>query len=547
MVLRMKEQSIRPVKEFRLSDLFLDFLEGKPTVRKYFGAESPAKVAEKLSGPKVDRIALSDVLYRQNTVFRAKPTTYNSIEKLRAEDSVCIFAGQQAGLFGGPLFTLYKAVGIVKTARILEKELKRPVIPIFWIASDDHDFEEINRAFFLNQSGKVEKIIYDSPPPGKVSAAEIKLDDEQAYTRLISATQNAFGRTDFTDDLYARLFAAYSQGNNFVTAFGQYLLDILPDFGLVLFTPADKELKRLSKGFFKRLVEGHFQIKRALQETAEALEADGYHLQVEKKESAIHLFYHSPQRTPIHFVGDQFLVAEKKLGLPALMDLIEKHPERFSPDVLSRPLWQSYLFPVIAQTGGPSEIAYFSQIGKLFEVLNLTRPFYYCRPALTIIERRHEIFLHDLGLNLIDLTGDVESLINRITAQSFPKEMEAKISNFREKFEEDFREFFAAARKFDEGLEPMGKQTYGKIDFALGAFEKKIYDSHKKRMESTRGQIYKLAAALFPEKNLQERSLNVNYYIAKYGFGIVDFLADKIDPEIKDHQIVYISEFLASE
>ncbi len=521
----MKEQSVKPVKEFRLNDLFLDFLEGKPALKKYFFSENAVEVASRIEGPKVARLALSNILYRQNTEFRAKPRSFTSIEKLRREDSLCIFAGQQAGLFGGPLLTLYKAIGIVKRAALMEKELGRPVIPIFWIAADDHDFEEINHTYMLNQQGELEKLSYDYPPKIRVPAAEMLFDDENAFGRLVSATQKACGSSEFTGELYQRLFAAYSLNNDFVKAFGQFMLDILPDFGLVMFSPADKEVKTLSKGFFKRLAERHYQMKELIQETCANLEHDGYHIQAEKKDTAVHLFYHSPQRIPIHFVDDAFVVEDKRLGLSGILDLLDRSPEKFSPDVLTRPIWQSYLFPVVVQAGGPSEIAYFSQIGKVFELFNLVQPYYCFRPAMTIIERRHEIFLRDLEINLTDLTGDIEDLVNRATALSFPKEMEAKIAKFRGAFEAEFQEFFAAVRQFDESLEPMGKQTYGKIDFALNAFEKKIYDHHKKKMETTRSQIYRLATALFPNRNLQERSLNISYYMAKYGPKVVDFIS----------------------
>jgi len=541
----MKEQSVKLIKEFHLSNLFLDFLDEKPAIRKYFLSGSPEHVAGRIENSRVDRIVLSDILYRQNTEFRAKAGTFISIENLRRDNSLCIFAGQQAGLYGGPLLTLYKAIGIVKRAHILERELHRPVVPVFWIAADDHDFEEINHALMLNQQGEIEKLSYDHPPGARVPAAEILLDNEEAYDKLIDTTQKVCGASEFTGELYQRLFSAYSLKNDFVHAFGQFMLDILPDLGLVMFSPADREVKALSKGFFKRLAEGHYRMKELMQETADSLEDDGYHLQVEKKDSAVHLFYHTPHRIAIHFANDAFLVEDKKLGLSAFLDLIDKHPEKFSPDVLTRPLWQSYLFPVVAQAGGPSEIAYFSQIGKLFELFNLAQPYYYFRPALTIVERRHEIFLRDLSIGLSDVTGDVEELINRVTAHSFPKEMEAKIAEFRGKFEEDYQRFFMAVRQFDESLEPMGKQTYGKIDFALNALEKKIYDHHKKKMESTRNQIYKLASALFPAKNLQERSLNINYYMAKYGPKVVDFIVEKIDVNSIDHQLLYISEFLS--
>ncbi len=541
----MKEQSVSPSKDFRYSDLYLDFLEKKPAMKKYFIAEEPFEVAAGLGRIHVDRELMANILVRQNTAFEAKPETFKAIEKLRKEDTLCIFGGQQAGLFGGPLLTLYKAIGLVKHAQLLQKKLHREVVPIFWIASDDHDFEEINHAFVLDNKGEIERLAYEAPPPTAVSAAEILFADAEQYNHLSGRVKVTLGETDFTGEMYRRLFAAYRAGNSFVDAFGQYLLDILPDIGLVMFSPADKEVKVASRPFFKRLAEGHFRFREILGETNQNLEKDGYHVQAEKKETAVNLFLHTPARVAVHYESDSFVFGDKRLGLNGLIDLIDRHPERFSPDVLARPIWQSYLFPVVAQIGGPSEIAYFAQIGHLFEFFGLVQPYHYARPSLSIIEKRPEELMAKLELHLMDFTGDIEQLVNRVTEKSFPKEMEAAIGDFKLKFEESFNEFFAAVRKFDESLEPMGKQTYGKIDFAIGAFEKKIYDHHKKRMISTRNQIYRLSNILFPHHNLQERTLNINCYIAKYGFGVIEYLVKEMNVSSIEHQLIYISEMTA--
>ncbi len=272
------------------------------------------------------------------------------------------------------------------------------------------------------------------------------------------------------------------------------------------------------------------------------MEKDSYHRQVDKKESAAHLFYHNPGRIPLHAEDNYFLVAEKRLGLPGLLDLIDKNPEKFSPDVLSRPLWQSYLFPVVAQMAGPSEIAYFAQVSKLFEPIGLIQPFYYFRPSNILVEKRNEELLDKYDLRLSDFAGDIETIINRVSLQSFPKEVETAVADFKNRLEQLYSEFMATIIRFDETLEPMGKQTYGKIDFAVNGFEKKIFDHHKKKIAAVRSQIYRLANALYPNRILQERVYNINYYIAKYGFSVVDFIVQKTDVESGKIQMIYLSE-----
>jgi len=528
----------------QFSRLYSDFLNKEAPIKRYIFSSKPADVADRIGPPKIDREILCDILLRQNKEFGAKPKALGAVEGLRQMDALCIFAGQQAGLFGGPLFTLYKAVDIVKRARLLEKQLSRPVIPVFWIASDDHDFAEINHTYYVNQEGDLAKIGYEHPDDVHVPIAEICLSGEEEFSDLKRQTESAFGGTDFSDELLKRLFAAYTFEKCMAGAFAEYMTDILPDCGLVFFCPSDKDIKFHSKDFFKRLTESHFRLKQILDETNRFLKEDGYHIQVEKKPSAVHMFFHDPGRLAIHFLDESFHVGEKRLGLPGMLDLIDRNPEKFSPDVLSRPLWQSYLFPVVAQTGGPSEIAYFSQIGKLFRLFDLTQPCYFPRASATIVEKRSEELFKKYNFKMEDLTGDIEQLINRIAAESFPKEIDNIIRSFRKTMEDEYARFEKEMVAYDENLEPNAKQTYGKIDFALNNFEKKIFSQHKKRMQTVRNQIYKLNEILYPNKNLQERSLNINYFIAKYGFNVVGFIARSLDISTVEHQIIPLSKFV---
>ncbi len=538
------EPAVSSMNNRQFSRLYSDFLNKEAPIKRYIFSSKPSDVADRLGPPKIDREILCDILLRQNREFGAKPKALGAVEGLRQMDALCIFAGQQAGLFGGPLFTLYKAVDIVKRARLLEKQLSRPVIPVFWMASDDHDFAEINHTYYVNQEGELVKIGYEHPDDVHVPIAEICLNGEEEFSDLKRQTESAFGGTDFSDELLKRIFAAYTFEKCMAAAFAEYMTDILPDCGLVFFCPSDKDIKFHSKDFFKRLIESHFRLKQILDETNRFLKEDGYHIQVEKKPSAVHMFFHDPGRLAIHFLDESFHVGDKRLGLPGMLDLIDRNPEKFSPDVLTRPLWQSYLFPVVAQTGGPSEIAYFSQIGKLFRLFDLTQPCYFPRASATIVEKKPEELFRKYNFNIEDLTGDIEQLINRIAAESFPKEIDNIIRSFRKTMEEEYARFEKEMIAYDENLEPNAKQTYGKIDFALNNFEKKIFSQHKKRMQTVRNQIYKLNEMLYPNKNLQERSLNINYFIAKYGFNVVGFIARSLEVSTVEHQIIPLSKFV---
>ncbi len=539
----MLEATVKEAKQFRYTNLYRDFLNKKAELKKYLYYDNPVDVAKQMKPPKIDRHILCDILDKQNKAFKAKPETFRSIEKLRQDDTLVIFSGQQPGLYGGPLLTLIKAIGIVKKAVLLQSQTDRQVVPIFWIACDDHDFEEANHTWLPNRNGNIERLQYLSEDLPDISVADICLDDETGYNNLIDKTKNILGETDFTEELYSRLISAYSRDGNFMRAFARYLIDILPDFGLILFCPYDNDVKTISKSFFKRMAEGHFRSKELMGKTGQSLKKDGYHIQAEKKESAVHLFYHDPERKPIHLEDDSFLVGDKKLGLPALLDLIDKYPEKFSPDVLTRPVWQSYLFPVVAQSGGSSEIAYFCQIGNLFELYGLVQPYILSRPTLTLVEKRQQELMDKYDIKLSDLAGDVEQIVNRILSDSFPEEIEKKLSDFKDNLETDFDDLSGTILETYSNLEPMAKQTFGKIDSAIGHLEKKVRSQHKKNNDIIRNRIYRLAATLYPNKSFQERVININYFISRYGFGIVDFIIEKMETNTTEHQMIYLSEY----
>ncbi len=541
----MLKEAVKPQNRFNYSKLFRDFLQNEGNINKYVNLHGPVQIAsDMVPNPKIDRGQVCDILFEQNKDFLSKSKTFDNIERLRDEKAVCLFTGQQSGLLGGPLLTFYKAIDVIKRAALLEQELHRPVIPMFWIACDDHDFQEVNHTFSIDNDNNVQRISYELSDDSPVAIAEVALEKGKSYDDFKRQTKEAFGGTDFSDELLERLFKWHSPGMNIVEAFAKNMNDILPDLGLVLFCPHNREIKDMSKSFFKEIAERYFSLKERLEETERSLEEDGYHIQAEKKVSAVHLFYHDPGRQPIHYLDDTYHVGDKKLGLTAMLDLIDKFPSMFSPDVLTRPLWQSYLFPTIAQSGGPAEIAYLCQISDVFEMFNLTQPYYYPRAGATVIEKREEELLQKHDLQFTDLLGDIEQTINDIASKSFPKDLELRIKGFKETIGDQYSDFAAHVVKYDKNLEGMAKQTYSKIDYALNKFEEKIFTQHKKNIKNTRNQIYRLRDSLYPNNTFQERTVNIYYFISKYGYDIVEFFTDKIDVSSKDHQLIYLSEFL---
>ena len=533
---------LEPTKELGYSHIFLDFLKKTDKIKSYYPAESLESVAQKLQAKEFDRNNLADILTSQNKLFGSSQLTFDNIEKLRNKDSIVVATGQQAGLFGGSLLILIKALAIVKSAKEYEAELNQPVIPIFWIAGDDHDFEEVNHTYTLDRNSDIIKVTYDTTPEVQLPTSELIFKNQEALDLAKEELKNSLGNTDFTPELYELIDQCYTSTESYTTAFGKIMASLTKDYGLVLFSPSDPKVKKLAIPFFKSIIEKQTELHQLLDKTNSNLQTDNYHTQVEKSENSVHLFYNLDGRKPILQSGDKFAVGDKIFSKDEILSAIEEHPEKFSPDVMTRPLWQSLLFPVVSQKGGAAEIAYLAQIHKLFPLFDIVLPYYKARPTLTVIEKRYESLMDTHHINFEDLVGDIEVLINRILFESFPDNLEQKMKDLNSSIKNKFEDFTKDSISFDNSLERFAEQIFGKIEHNLNAFESKVFAAHKKKSKESRDRIYRLWYSLYPNRTFQERVLNVSYFISRYSFNFIPFLYDQIESEQSKHKLVYLSE-----
>lgn len=533
---------VPPSKALGYSQLYLDLVAGNDSARRFYLAQGVDSVAKQLQTSDHNRPLIADILTRQNKLYEAGEKTIANINKLKDKNTLCVFSGQQACLFGGSLLVLIKALCVVKTAEKLSGQLNRDVVPMFWITGDDHDFAEANHTWVLDRQSRPTCIRYDAPPAVELPTSEITFSNETELTSAKDTLKNALGKSEFTDELADLVDRCYTPTDTMVSAFGKLLAAITRDYGLILFSPGDREVKRHAISFFLSLIEKQNAVRDALGRTNDELVRSGYHLQVEKHEEAVHLFYDLDGRTPVLREGDKYRVGDYQFSLTELSDRIKATPEKFSPDVISKPLFQSFLFPVVEQKCGPSEVAYLAQVNPLFELFDLVAPVHNPRATATVVEARFEKIMNDFNISFEDLTGDIEEPINRILAESFPEDLEFRFAALRNDIGEHFDEFAAETLTFDPALKDVARQTFGKIDFALKNFDRKVFSSHKRKSTDTRERIYRLHNTLFTRRSLQERSVNCSYFVVRYGAKIVDGIARKLDPEEKAHQLLFISE-----
>ena len=539
----MKTSLVAPGKALGHSQIYLDFLSGAKNARRFYFCEDPARVASALDKASFPREQMAAILEKQNRIYGASDKTFESIEKLKQPSAVCVFSGQQAGLFSGPFLVVLKALAIAKAAALYEKQLSRPVVPIFWIAGDDHDFDEANHTYVLNREGEPTLISYQTRPDLDVPTSQIEFSDEVELHRVKQLLKDTLGTTDFTTELYDLIERAYTIEDTFVTAFGKFMAALTRKLGVVYFSPGDDDAKKLAAPMFRAILEKQDALHDTLIATNHSIEKAGYHIQVEKKDNSSHLFYNLEGRKPIMREDGGFRVGDRLFTKEELLGCLEKNPDRFSTDVITRPVLQSYLFPVISQKGGPAEIAYLAQINPLFELLGAVPPCHVGRASATLLENRFEKIMHEHNIEFGELTGDIEQVINRVMQASFPHDLEEKFNKLRNDVRTHFSDFTEDSLRFDPALAKFAEQIMGKVDFNLNAFEGKVFSSHKKKSQQTRDRIYRLGHGVFTNRGLHERSLNITYFLAKYGMGLIDYIYETLDSEETAHQIIHLSEF----
>ncbi|MEW5994146.1 MAG: bacillithiol biosynthesis BshC, partial [Candidatus Zixiibacteriota bacterium] len=290
---------ITPGKALGYSEMFVDFLSGKDSARHFYASAGIEEVAAGLDGLDYNREKLVEILKRQNRSYGASNATIENIHLLRDKKALCAFAGQQAILFGGPFLIILKALSIIKTAQSYSKRLSRPVVPMFWMAGDDHDFEEVNHTWLINREGEPVRIAYGSAPEIERPMAETTFADGDELERAKEMLRTALGDTDFTPDLHQAIERAYRTGATFVEAFAGFMTYLTGRFGLVLFSPGDPEVKKFAAPFFLDILDRQQDLHTIITTTNQHIEQHGYHLQVQKKDNATHLFCNLNGRRPV--------------------------------------------------------------------------------------------------------------------------------------------------------------------------------------------------------------------------------------------------------
>lgn len=481
---------------------------------------------------------IADVLTTQLRGRGAPPAALAAAERLGAAGTVAILTGQQAGLFGGPLYTLLKALTAIALARRVESEHGVAAVPVFWVDAEDHDLDEVRGCHVLN--GELERVPVSldlSAPPG-TSAAAVTLDESIRET--LDALRVALPATEFTAEVTDALASSYAPGMRLVEAFSRWLDRLLGRHGLVVYDASDPAAKPFFRSLFKREVGSPGHTVELAAETGAELSALGYHAQVSPAPGAVALFRLDGARQAIRAVDGTFSTGGRTLDGEALLADIDTNPARFSPNVLLRPIVQDTLLPTVAYVAGPNELAYLGQLRRIYAAFDVPMPVIHPRASATLVDAATVKFLNRYGVDFAQLQPRDDAALNRLLALQIPESIEQAIAAAERSAAGHLDAVGSAVPTLDPTLSGAVDSVRGRIERELRNLRGKVVAAAKRRDSTLRRQFERARAQSFPGGVPQERSLAGIYFLNRYGFALVDRLLARLPLDPGHHWLLTI-------
>src|SRR5271157_5938588 len=517
--------------------IFSDFLSYSPEVRKFFptppDAEHVAAFAKSVPRDREQQSRVADALEKQNHAWGASEGTLLNIQRLR-EGAFAKVTGQQVGLFGGPLMSLFK----IASALALAKQVQQAgvdCVPVFWLATEDHDLDEVNQTLFLTHDFKLTPFKANTSGIAGSPVAHIRF--AEGTNELVAQAANLLGESLAAD----YLLESYTEGETFSDAFAKLYTRVFREHGLILLDPADPELHRIAAPLFVDALRRSAELDQAVLERNRELRDAGYHEQVKVTAQSTPLFaLVDGARVPVHRANGQFSIGKERLTPEELIRRIEDHPENFNANVLLRPVLQDYWLPTLAYFGGPAEIAYFAQVGVVYEkLLGRVTPIL-PRMSATLLEPKIEKLLNKYGLQLQDLFHGEKQLGDELAARSLPAELKLDFERGLLAVEEAMQRISESVHKLDPTLVGAAKNAANKMRYQVGRLEKRAAQAELRKEDVLTRHAAMIENSLYPRRTLQEREIAGVYFLARYGMRLIDQLIEAASARCPEHKIVRV-------
>ena len=483
---------------------------------------------------------LARVLLAQQERRGAPRAARAAAERLADPKTVVVITGQQAGLFGGPLFTLLKAVTTMKLAAKVSREHGVTVVPVFWIDAEDHDWPEVSGCtVFDANSAPVTARLPDLAGAGALPIGRLMLEGQERAA--LDALQAALPATEFTPALLEQLGKAYQPKLTMAEAFGRWLETVLGPHGLVVYDSSDPAAKPLAERVFAHELTHAGRTAELATSAGHELVSAGYHAQVTKPDSAVSLFYLNGGRESIRVAENgRATIGERETSLPALVEEATTQPQHFSPNVLLRPIVQDTLFPTICYVAGPNELAYLGQLRDVYAHFSVPMPLMYQRATATIADSATLRFLTKYNVAIEALQPQDEAALNQLLQDQLPPTVEQALTNVSAEIEQRMAAVAAAVPQIDPTLDGTVKSTLSRMQHDLRTLHNKVIQAAKRRDDTLRRQFQHAQVLTFPDGHPQEREIAFVWFSNRYGPALVDRLLEELPLDMGRHYILSI-------
>jgi bacillithiol biosynthesis cysteine-adding enzyme BshC len=511
--------------------------------RPYEQASIEKRLSWLAAHPASNRPELVDGLLAFNREIGNHAHALQNIEKLRQPDAYVTVAGQQAGVLTGPLYTIHKAITIIRLAEEQEAKRGKPVVPVFWIAGEDHDYEEVNHTYVQTRASEVKKVKLGTEHAGRTSISHLPVAPDEIRTFIDEYFAEQI-ETEFSGEIKETLYRFAESSDTLTGFFARTMAWLLGEQGLILMDAALPFVRRLEKPVFAQIIERNEELNEAVSVQGEKLEALGYHRQVETDRSNAQFFlYREGERVGVTRLADgtfQTRDGSETYTKQQLLTMLEENPEQFSANVVTRPLMQEYLLPTLAFVGGPGEIAYWGLYAESFRRMGFEMPPLIPRLSFSLFEgavqknmRKYEVSTKEA------LTGLAEKREQFLAAQD-TLNFEEKFNDVREKITRLYTPLIRDAAEIERGLQNLGEKNLEKVLEQVSYYENKIQAAFVKQHEAALRQFDRIAVSLFPLDKPQERVYNIFGYLNKYGMEWFRAFASYPYDVVPEHYAVFI-------
>jgi len=525
------------------SKLFRTYVQNFDEVSKFFETNpfDYNAISQKIDGFAFqgNRKQAASILSALNKQFDVHKAALRNIKRLEKENALAVVTGQQLGVYGGPLYTVLKTISTIHIAKSLEKKFDRPVIPVFWLADEDHDYDEVRKLTIIEDD---EPKTFSLPPKNNhlPTVADLQLPDEMSDIR--GQLKESLYDTDFSDDLWELLDGSFQKDHSFFKAFGLFISRLFSKHGLVLAGSNHPDVKAATGRYLKASIEKADQVRDHLEKKSADL-GEKYHQQVTLYDSNLFYLDDESGRTKISRNGNGWKTdGNIEWSTAELVDEIDTHPDRFSPNVFLRPILQDALLPTVGYVAGPGEAAYYGQMKSMYQCFDMEMPIIFPRLSATVVEPAIDRIIGELPFEFHEYGKRIEDLESDYVDRTDQHDIEAIFEDWQARVEEISNNKKKDVADIDSTLKASAEKATSVYINELNKLKGKVYRSVKKQDQTQLDRIRRIKANLFPGDGLQERTVAGIFFMNKYGVDIWDKLLNTLDPDedFDHHKLVYL-------